>query len=396
VRHFDAIVVGCGAMGSSLSYRLAEKGLRVRALEQFGLNHGFGSSHGRTRIIRLAYYEDPRYVPLLLRAFDGWRELERDSGAELLKMTGGLMVGGEEGELVPGVMRSARAHGLRCESLTAKEVGERFDAFALSDGYSAVYEESAGVLFPEKIVESFVRLAGAAGCEFGFSERVTRWSPERERIIVETDDETYSADRVAFCAGAWAGSLLGDLLPLGVERQVPFWFSSRGRESFKPGRMPVFIVEEAPGVFYYGVPELGHGVKVARSHGGKAVGPDYVDRAVTREDAVPVEEFVTRRMRGLEVPAMDSTTCLYTNTPDFHFTAGLHPDDDRLAVLGAGSGHGFKFSGVLGEVLAGLMTGQRSPYDVSFLGLERFKGQARSGTGRSPGSHQVASSRRED
>ena len=154
MQHFDAVVVGCGAMGSAVSYNLAARGIKVMTLERFELNHEFGSSHGQTRIIRLAYYEDERYVPLMKRAFESWRELEQKSGRRLLEMTGGLMIGRPDGELVRGVLRSARKHGLPHKVLNASEVEAGFEAFSLDETLSAVHEDNAGVLYSEGCIEA--------------------------------------------------------------------------------------------------------------------------------------------------------------------------------------------------------------------------------------------------
>jgi sarcosine oxidase len=369
---YDAIVVGCGAMGSAASYNLASRGLHVLNLEQYELNHELGSSHGKTRIIRTAYYEDERYVPLLRRAFESWRELESRSGTALLAMTGGLMIGRAEGELVAGVLRSARVHGLRCRRLSASEATEEFSIFKVGEPFEAVHEEEAGVLFPERCIRAFVDLAEDNGGEFRFSEGVTRWEGTKEGIEVETAKGRYSADRLVVCAGAWTGKLLDGLIPLSVERQVPFWFDHE-KGPFTQGRMPVFIWEEEPRVFYYGLPDVGEGVKVARTHGGEIVHPESVLREVTSKDSAPIEGFVQRRIVGLRVPAVASTTCLYTNTPDLNFAVGLHPDDPRVAVVSACSGHGFKFAGVMGEAVADLVTTGKTKLDVGFLALGRFR-----------------------
>ncbi len=359
-------------MGSSVSYNLAKKGMSVLTLERFGLNHEFGSSHGGTRIIRLAYYEDERYVPLLRRAFESWRELEAMSGTKLLKMTGGLMVGRPEGELVSGVLRSAKKHNLPHQVLSPSAAEDRFQALTLDGSFSAVYEDNAGILSPEECVQTYVGVAKDSGCQFNFSERLTRWRRASEGIEVESAGGSYLADRVVFCAGAWTGQLLGDLVPLKCERQVPFWFSSAGEGRFMPERMPVFILEENPGHFFYGIPDVGHGVKVARTHQGQIVEPDRVSRDVTEEDSAPVEAFVARRLPKLGRTPIASTTCLYSNTPDLNFVVGSHPEDMRIMVVSACSGHGFKFASVLGEVVADLVAGGRTPYDVSFLGVNRF------------------------
>ncbi len=375
MQHFDAVVVGCGAMGSSVSYNLAARGLRVLTLERFGLNHEFGSSHGRTRIIRLAYAEDERYVPLLRRAFESWRLLERRSGRELLKMTGGLMIGSPEGELVTGVLRSAKKHDLPHRLLSARETEESFGALTLREEQSAVYEENAGILFPEECIATYADLAREAGCEIKFSEPMTRWKKTAEGVEVDSIGGSYLADRVIVCAGAWTGQLVGAIIPLSCERQVPFWFPSSGERCFSPEVMPIFIAEETPGHFFYGIPEVGHGVKVARTHEGQVVGPDTVSRVVTEDDLAPVQEFVSKRLKKLGTTPMASTTCLYTNTPDLNFVIGTHPDDARVTVVSACSGHGFKFASVIGEVAADLAIEERSDLDISFLNIDRFRGK---------------------
>lgn len=371
-QHWDAIVVGCGAMGASTSYNLSKRGLRVLTLEKFGLNHEQGSSHGKTRIIRLSYYEDSRYVPLLRRAFDSWRELESKSGKNLLQITGGLMMGTPDGELVTGVLGSARAHGIPHRVLSSSEVEDEFEAFSLGDDMCAVHEESAGILFPEECIMAFVEGAKGAGCEIRFEESVNRWTSSPSGIELESSKGTYVADRLILCAGAWNSKLLGKLLPLQCERQVPFWFSSNGQACFTPQEMPVFIFEEDRGQFYYGIPEVGHGVKVARTHGGEVGEPDSIRRNVTEVDLAPVRGFITRRLRKLQGPPIASTTCIYTNTPDLNFALGSHPDDPRVTIVSACSGHGFKFASVVGEVAADFATEGKTAYDISFLDVERF------------------------
>src|SRR5712692_6212913 len=256
-------------MGSSASHSLASRGLRVLTFDRFGLNHEFGSSHGKTRIIRLAYYEDERYVPLLRRAFVLWKELEAKSGRKLFLKTGGLMIGRQDGELIRGVLKSAKAHGIPHKLLSASEAESRFEAFHLDESLSAVHEDSAVVLFPEECIQAFADLAKESGCEFKFNEPVTSWKSGPNGVEVETEKGAYSAEKIVFCSGAWTGSMLRGTLPLKVERQVMFWFSSGGQARFSAEKMPVFISEEEGGQFYYGLPEVGHGVKVARTHGGE-------------------------------------------------------------------------------------------------------------------------------
>lgn len=375
---FDAVVVGCGAMGSAVSYNLAKRGLRVVNIERFNVNHKLGSSHGGTRIIRMAYFEDPRYVPLLRRAYRSWRELEARSGKRLLTVTGGLMIGRPEGELVRGVLRSANEHRIPHRVLSRAEMSQEYPVFALDGSMCAVREEEAGVLAAEECVKAFVGEAGAEGCEFRSSERVLGWDGQPGGVEVRTDAGAYSADHLVFCAGPWTSSLLPGLVPTKCERQVPFWFSPSPGGRMGPEEMPVFICEEGGGSLFYGIPDMGDGVKIARTHGGEECEPDSVRREVTAEDQRPVLEFIGRRMRGVAVPPTASTTCIYTNTPDLNFAIGRVPGDDRVTVVSACSGHGFKFSSVLGEVAAEIALDGEASMDVGFIGLERFDGRASS------------------
>ena len=366
-------MIGCGVMGASATYNLAKRGLRVLNLERFGVNHKFGSSYGRTRIIRLAYYEDPRYVPLLRRAYESWREVESKAGKKLLQVTGGLMIGREDGELVPGVLKSARTHGLPYEVLSASDAEKRFEAFTLDQEYTVVYERDSGILFAEGCVRAFVGLGSEAGGEFRFSEEVRNWRGGADGIEVETANGKQIADRLVVCGGAWNAKLLQGLLPLQTERQVQLWFSSGGRGQFSPPKMPVFIMEEKKGTMFYGIPEVGHGVKVARTHGGDLGDPDSLSREVTEKDIAPVREFVSRRLAKLDGPPVSSAACLNSNTPDMNFAVGFHPADPRVVVMSACSGHGFKFASVLGEAAADLVTEGRTALGVSFLDPARFK-----------------------
>ncbi|HZW84533.1 MAG TPA: N-methyl-L-tryptophan oxidase [Nitrososphaerales archaeon] len=372
--NYDAIVVGCGAMGSAASYNLAKRGLKVAAFDRFDLNHTNGSSHGGTRIIRLAYYEDPRYVPLLRRAYKSWRELESKTGRSLLRVTGGLMMGEPEGELVRGVLRSAKEHAILHRVMTPAEVRDEYPAFSLDEGTCAIREEEAGVLSAEEGVRAFVEAAKEEGCEFNFSRMVNGWRGTPEGIEVSTGSGSFTADRVVFCAGPWTSKLVPEVVPTSCERQVPFWFSPGEEKIFGPDSMPVFICEEG-GRFFYGIPDMGEGVKIARTHGGEPCDPDAVRREVTDEDATTVLDFVSRRVKKVRVPPIASTTCIYTNTPDLNFAVGNLPDDNRVTVVSACSGHGFKFASVLGEVAADLAIDGKTPYDIGFIGVDRFSGE---------------------
>jgi len=372
MRHYEAIVVGCGAMGSAASYNLAKRGVKTLVLDRFGLNNTRGSSHGKSRMLRTAYFEDSRYVPLLVRGLELWRELEAACGYQILRMTGGLMIGEPGGRLISGTLASARRHSLPHRTLSSKETMEIFPALRLAEDEESVHEEQAGVLFPEKCVRAHTMLAQGMGAELHEGERANRWRATREAVEVETDKDVYSSDMVVVAAGPWTGAMLDHGLPLVCERQVPFWFRpNTSNDIFNGDRMPIFIVEE-DGRQFYGVPDLGDGVKLAEHHNGSRVDPDGNVPAASAADLGPVVEFANRRLPGLEGP-IDSTTCIYTNTPDGNFIIDFHPSDDRLLIVSACSGHGFKFSSVIGEIVGQLVETGRTAHDISLFRLSRFE-----------------------
>jgi sarcosine oxidase len=375
LKRFDVIIIGCGGMGSSISYHLSKKrGVKTLVLERFKLNHENGSSHGRTKIIRTAYFEDPRYVRLAKRAFQLWSALERESGKRLLEVTGGLMIGKPESSVVSGSLKSAREYSLPHSLLSAKEVTERFPAFAPSESESALYEPNAGVLFPERCIETYKELAEDGGTRFNFGERVTSWEAGRSLVTVTTEKDSYAAEKVIFAAGPWNASLLPDLrLPLQCERQVLFWFKPASRaEVFTWRKMPIFIWEVENGKNFYGIPNVGHGIKTARHHDGKTSPPDEVDRRVTEEDEAPVRAFLKRRLPLLNGPPISSMTCIYTNAPDGHFLIDRHPTHRNIWLVSPCSGHGFKFSSVIGEIVSELAIRGFTGQDISLFSLKRL------------------------
>lgn len=359
-------------MGSSIAYQLASRGLKTLVLERFELNHANGSSHGETRIIRTVYSEDPRYVPLVRRAFECWKELKRKSGGNIIRMIGGLTVGPSNGTLLSGAMKSAKEYGLQCELLSSKEAMEKFGVFSFEEGLSALYEKDAGVLFPEESVAAHVSLAKDSGAEFRFTEPLSRWRSVEKGLELETEKDSYAADKVVFAAGAWTTSLLGGVIPLSRERQVPFWFGAADDVGFGVDRMPIFIVQERDGRLFYGIADVGHGVKVARHHGGDVVSPDEVNREVTESDKRPVVEFVRRSLPRLNTEPSSWTTCIYTNTVDGNFVIDFHPRDKRILVVSACSGHGFKFASVMGEIGADQVIDGRTRHDIACFNIARF------------------------
>ncbi|MEP6858942.1 MAG: N-methyl-L-tryptophan oxidase, partial [Gemmatimonadales bacterium] len=279
--HYNAIVIGLGAMGSATLYHLARRGWRVLGLEQFAPGHKQGSSHGDSRIIRETYFEHPLYVPLVRRAHELWRELEDRSGSSLMTITGGIMIGPPDGSVVRGTLRSAEEHELPHEILTPAEVRERFPAFHLDKGLIAVFDPRAGFLDPEACNRAHVKLAREAGADAHFSEPALDWIADGGGVRVTTSSSTYTADRLVVTAGAWDGALLPDLaLPLTIERQAVFWLEpTRDPGLYDRGQFPIYAYEYRAGSICYGFPRLPRGVKASVMHDGEIVpDPDSAKR----------------------------------------------------------------------------------------------------------------------
>ena len=366
---YEAIVVGLGAMGSATLFHLARRGQQVLGLDQFAPPHTMGSSHGLTRIIREAYFEHPIYVPLLQRAYTLWRELEGGSGLSLFQQTGGLMLGAEDSLVVSGALRSAREHGLKHELLSAQEVRSRFPALHPADEMFAVYEPRAGVLFPERCITAHLEGARRLGAKIPFNEPVVRWSPAGEEIRVVTSAGSYSARRLIVSAGAWVSHLFPNVpLPFQIERQLLFWFDAQENQSlFTPDRCPIHIWQFDNSRFFYGFPDTGDGVKVARHHDGAVTSPETVCREVAPDEVEDMRTVVRRFLPDADGPLRSSTVCMYTNTPDGHFWIDRHPSHSQVFIVSPCSGHGFKFSAVIGEILAKLANDEETGLDLSLF-----------------------------
>jgi sarcosine oxidase len=362
----DVIVAGLGAMGSMASLALARRGRKVIGLDARHPPHTLGSSHGRSRIIREAYYESPAYVPLVQRAYQGWAALERDSGQALFRRTGGLMIGPPDGTLVRGARESAERHRLPFELLESDAIRRRFTAFAPEPGTVGLLEPRAGILFPEACIAAALRRAAAVGADLRLDQEVTGWSGGAGPIRVETTSGTLTADRLVLAVGPWLVPRLAGLdLGLVTERQVACWLDTEGRPEFGADRMPVFIWEWAMERFFYGLPDTGDGLKLARHHEGASVAAATVDRAVSAADIEPVLGLAARHLPGASPRIRESAVCLYTNTRDRHFVLGAHPAEPRVILVSPCSGHGFKFASAIGDVVADLVIEGHTRFDLT-------------------------------
>lgn len=371
---FDVIVVGLGGMGSAALHHLAARGKRVLGLERFVPGHAHGSSHGLTRIIRLAYFEHPSYVPLLRRAFELWRELEQGLPEPLLHVTGGLDVGPAGGMIFEGSLRSCLEHSLPHEVLDARELARRFGAWHPAPDAMAVYQPDAGFLTPERCIAAHLARAEAAGATVRTEEQVLAIENAPGGVRVVTNRGRYDAAQAVLTAGPWMGELAPSLRTrLVPERQVLGWFGIDDRPAFAPATFPVFVLEAQEGIFY-GFPEY-HvpGFKLGKYHHRyEPVHPDHVPREVTAADEAALRLASARYFPSANGKLESATTCIFTNTADEHFIIDRAPELPEVLLVSACSGHGFKFCSVIGEICADLVTTDHTSHDIALFKLSRF------------------------
>jgi len=373
---YDTIVFGVGAMGAAACLELARRGDRVLGLERFALPHEFGSSHGQSRIFRIAYFEHPDYVPLLLRARERWLAIGRDAGEDLLLQTGGLWLGRPEDELIAGTRRAAEQHDLHHEVLSTEEVARRHPEFRVPAGHVGFFEADAGTLRPEAAVFAMARLAREAGATIHTRERISDWNADAKRVVLRTDRGVYEAERLVITAGAWSMSALADLgASLAVTRHPTAWFRVRDRSPFDPATFPCWALVRDSSSFFYGFPLIDgdERMKIALHGPGESTDPDNVNRALRDDEAAMFRAALEALLPAAAGPLAGASVCLYTSSADGHPVVDRHPIHENVVFACGFSGHGFKLAPVVGEALADLSRGGRSDLPVGFLGLARFQ-----------------------
>ncbi len=369
---YDVIVIGVGGMGSATVYQLARSGCRVLGLEQFTVPHAFGSSHGSTRIIRLAYSEGPQYVPLLRAAYRYWRELEEVSGESILVVTGGLDIGPPDSPKVENSRRSCLEHGIPFEELDGAEVNRRFPGYRIPESLRAIYQADAGYVRSEVAIRAHAAAARELGAEIVTESPVRRWEKRASGFRVETASGTYEAGKLVFTAGAWAGRLVPELAPLcQPERQTMLWTEPLNPAPFEPERFPIFVLQ-APLGRYYGFPsDRGEGFKIGKYHlrVQPVPDPDRLDRECSPEDEAGVREGIAAYFPQANGPTRRMVACMFTTSPDEHFILDRHPAMDDAFIAAGFSGHGYKFCSVIGRVMADFCLGEEGKWGVEGFGV---------------------------
>ena len=372
---YDICVAGLGGIGGAVAEHCARRGARVIGLEQFSRGHDLGSSTGRTRMIRQAYFENPAYVPLVRRSYDLWSALARDSGEDLLALTGVLSVGKETSEIIAGTRRAAREHQIEIQSFTAREVTRHYPILRVHKDEVGILEPGGGVLKPERALAAQLAVAEARGAELRFDVRMAEWRWRNERFeIMLNDESSVTARCLVLAVGPWIqkeAATLGTRIE--VERNVQVWFeTTSGR--FTPEEMPAFLLNrEGLPAPLYGFPDFGDGIKAAFHGSGELTDPDAVDREINPgRDIEPVARALEAWLPGTAKKPLAAKVCLYSLTPDKNFIIDRHPEYGGLILCGGFSGHGFKFAPVVGEIVADLAMDGATRHPIDFLSLRRF------------------------
>jgi sarcosine oxidase len=379
---YDAAVVGLGAMGSAALADLAKRGARVIGIEQFVPKHELGASAGRSRIIRKAYFEDTRYVPLLGRAYELWDELETETGTKLVEITGLLVVGVPESDVVRGTLESAAQHDLPLETLSSPEITARFPQTRPLRDEIGVFEHQAGFVRPEAAVNAQLSVAASHGAACRFGTEVAGWrrGPDGNLQIKASDGSEFVAKNLVLCAGPWLERL--PILPLRIQRNVQIWFAPQN-DDFALGKFPPFFLDRAGlAAPIYGFPDCGEGVKAALHGYGEVTHAGSLDRIIHEDDVEAVRSALSAWAPDAAGPFRSGKACMYALTPDGNFVVDRHPDDPGIFIAGGFSGHGFKFAPVIGEIVADLVLEGTTRHEIGFLSLGRFaakNGSARGG-----------------
>ncbi len=370
---YDCIVLGLGGFGSSALYHAAARGLSVLGIEQYAIGHDRGSSHGDTRIIRQAYFEHPNYVPLLLRAYKLWRDLEDTEGLSLMHLCGLMLAGPPEGETIAGARLAARLHKLELQDVGPADLSGRLSGFRIPDGFDAVLEPHAGFLTVERCVSAHVNRALRYGASVAAQEAVVEWSRTGATFRVRTARAEYEAASLVITTGPWAAGVLASLsLPLEVVRKPQFWFPVRSNAYAEKRGAPTFYYEMPDGLFYGFPCRDGQTLKAAEHSRGEPVAdPANVDRSVQQSDCDHLSQFLQECLPDVDPTPQRSCVCMYTLTPDRHFLVDRHPDYEHVSFGAGFSGHGFKFTSVIGEVLVDLAVDGRTSSPVEFLSARR-------------------------
>jgi len=373
----DVAVIGLGAMGSNAAWRLARRGVSVIGIERFHPGHAQGSSHGHTRVFRVACLEHPHLVPLARRGRELFEELQIHSGLEVIRQSGAVMIGPEDNDVITGSLAAARSHDLPIEQLDRDELVNRFPQHAsVAEHHVAVWDPEAGVAFPENAIIAAVDAARSTGAEIFTDTRVSGIELIEDGARIRTATRDFVVRQVVVTTGAWLNKLVPEL-PLRPFRTPMTWFAARegSQSSYDIKDFPTFIraVDGDNSIWGHGEGD-GFGIKIGpdKDPNFYEVDPDTIDRYISANDWALISELVAREFPELHPDPTKTTTCMVTHSPDGHFQIGRPHADSRLIVGGGGSGHAFKHASGIGELIAQIACDEPTLIPTDFIDPNRF------------------------
>ncbi|WP_209124943.1 N-methyl-L-tryptophan oxidase [Alkalihalobacillus sp. BA299] len=375
-KDYDVIVVGGGSMGTAASYFLAKQNLRVLLIDQHTIPNEYSSHHGQTRMLRFGYGQGEKYVSLVKSAYQLWKELEEKTNKKLYYQTGALMVGKPNSTFVEETLKSSINNDLPYESLSAKEIMERWPGITIPTDYIGSFDPLAGFLLSKECIATYKEQAVLLGVTVLEEEEVTSIDMAEEQITILTANGNYVSPKLVVTAGVWIPKLLVNTpLSIDVLRKPVGWFTPTIEGLYDMGQFPAVVFDSDIG-HYYGFPNFeGTGYKVGRHDTGQPCDPNLVDRTfgAYKEDEGDLRSFLEMYLPQAAGELAHGGVCMYSLTPDSDFIIDFHPQFANVVIAGGFSGHGFKFASVVGSILSDLMVYGETPHDISSFNIQRFK-----------------------
>ena len=372
---YDFIVVGLGAHGSSTLYQLSKTDKKVLGIDRFSIGHNNGSSHGESRMIRFSYSNGEHYVPMLLRSKEIWNEIENESKESLLFQEGALFAGEEDHPTLIDAKESADKHNLEYDILSSTEVKKLYPQFVIGNNSIGFLDKTAGYLLSESCIRTFVNLADRNGAEILLDTPVTSIEPMDDKVIVQTNNQRYEAEKVILTAGAYINELCPDFSKyLSLSRLVAGWFEPDDISHYGPEDFPSFVLIEKDH-YSYGFPTIKiPGVKIgfSMSKAQNLNSTREINREINDDDIASLRYWLEKYLPGVNGNIVQVGTCFGMSTPDRNFILGPHPKYPNIILGHACSGHGFKMSSAIGEILADLSQDRQIKFDLSPHSPKRF------------------------
>lgn len=375
-KHYDVIIVGGGSMGAAAAYYLAKEQKDVLVIDRFSIPNTYGSHHGHTRMLRLGYGNGGKYVPLVKKSLDLWKELEQETGKDLYRQTGAITIGNPNSRFVKEAIDSSIKFNLVHEEMNASMIMERWPGIQIPDDYFGCYDPESGLLFSEECIMTYKGEALRLGADVMENQAVEGIDVEGEVVTVRTPNGDFTSNKIIITAGAWIPTLLPDLnLPIQIIRKTIGWFKPTVQQLYN-GDFPCFIFDTDTIGHYYGFPDFdGGGLKLGRMDLGVESNPDQLNRefGAYEDDEGDIRGFLEQFLPHAAGELLDGATSMFSMTHDHDFIVDVHPTNDNVIIAGGFSGHGFKFASAIGHILSELATHGTSTSDISFLSLGRFE-----------------------